>query len=79
MEAISGRVVEIRTAAGLQQLEKELVDLEGKASDTAFWDDRARAQQTLSALTDVKDKIRLLNEFKTQVTSCALSVYTTFY
>ncbi|KAI4304181.1 hypothetical protein MLD38_039730 [Melastoma candidum] len=66
VEVISGRVEEIRVAAGLQQLEKELMDLEAKASDTAFWDNRAQAQQTLSSLTDAKDKLRLLNEFKAQ-------------
>lgn len=67
VEAASARVEDIRASAGLQQLEKELADLELKASDASFWDDRAKAQQTLLALTDVKDKIRLLSDFKTQV------------
>ncbi|KAB2019065.1 hypothetical protein ES319_D08G272800v1 [Gossypium barbadense] len=51
----------------MQQLEKELVVLESKTADSSFWDDRAKAQETLLALTDVKDKINLLNEFKTKV------------
>ncbi|PQP95127.1 peptide chain release factor PrfB1 chloroplastic [Prunus yedoensis var. nudiflora] len=58
---------EIRDSACLQQLEQEVADLELKAADSSFWDDRAKAQENLSALTDVKDRIRLLNEFKSQV------------
>lgn len=67
METLSNRVEEIRTSAGLEQLERQLADLELKASDSAFWDDRAEAQETLLALTDVKEKIKLLSDFKTQV------------
>jgi len=48
-------------------LEQELAKLEEEASCSSFWDDRAKAQQTLSTLADVKDKIKLLNEYKTQV------------
>ncbi|PON89116.1 Peptide chain release factor [Trema orientale] len=67
VETVSERVEEIRASAGLQQLEQELLALESKAADSSFWDDRARAQETLLALTDVKDKIKLLTEFKTKV------------
>lgn len=67
VETASERVNEIRTSAGMQQLEKELVVLESKTADSSFWDDRAKAQETLLALTDVKDKINILNEFKTKV------------
>ncbi|KAF4348184.1 hypothetical protein G4B88_029574 [Cannabis sativa] len=67
VEAASERVEEIRASAGLQLLEKEVAALELKASDSSFWDDRASAQETLSALNDVKDKIKLLTEFKTKV------------
>ncbi|PSR98763.1 Peptide chain release factor PrfB1 like [Actinidia chinensis var. chinensis] len=67
VETVSKRVEEIRASVGLKQLEEELADLESAAADGSFWDDRARAQQTLMSLTDVKDKIKLLSEFKTQV------------
>ncbi|KAL1322471.1 hypothetical protein HN51_067476 [Arachis hypogaea] len=67
VELASQRVEEIRGSSGLQLLEQELADLEAKAADSSFWDNRAKAQQTLSTLADVKDKINLLNEFKTQV------------
>ncbi|XP_031376900.1 peptide chain release factor PrfB1, chloroplastic isoform X2 [Punica granatum] len=67
VETISSRVEEIRASAGLEQLERELADLESKASDSALWDDRAKAQETLLALADVKEKIKLLADFKTQV------------
>ncbi|KAE8673414.1 Peptide chain release factor 2 [Hibiscus syriacus] len=67
VESASERVEEIRASAGLQQLEKELVVLESKAAHSSFWDSRSKAQQTLLALTDVKDEINLLNEFKTKV------------
>ncbi|KAL8051949.1 hypothetical protein ABFX02_06G180900 [Erythranthe guttata] len=67
VETISVRVEEIRTSAGLKQLEKTRADLEEASGDSTLWDDRAKAQQTLQALTDVKDKIKLLNDFKSQV------------
>ncbi|XP_022754400.1 peptide chain release factor PrfB1, chloroplastic-like [Durio zibethinus] len=67
VETATERVEEIRASASLQLLGKELVDLESKAADSSFWNDRAKAQETLLALTDVKDKINLLNEFKTKV------------
>ncbi|KAL5567066.1 hypothetical protein UlMin_030230 [Ulmus minor] len=67
VENISERVEEIRASAGLQQLEQELAALESKAADSSFWDDRARAQETLLSLTDIKDRIKLLAEFKSKV------------
>ena len=75
VETASERVEEIRASSGLQLLEKELVDLESKAADSSFWDNRAKAQETLLALTDVKDKINLLNEFKTKVSNFLLRKY----
>ncbi|CAA2999005.1 peptide chain release factor 1, chloroplastic [Olea europaea subsp. europaea] len=67
VETTSERVEEIRAASGLKQLKENLEDLEAAAADNSLWDDRARAQQTLQSLTDVKDKIKLLNDFKSQV------------
>ncbi|KAL4609827.1 hypothetical protein ACB092_08G009100 [Castanea dentata] len=67
VEITSARVEDIRASSGLQQLQKELAALELKAADSSLWDDRDKAQETLSALTDVKDKIKLLSKFKTQV------------
>lgn len=67
MKTTSERVEEIRNSAGLLQLDQELADLESKAADSSFWDDRSKAQQVLVALTDVKDKINMLTDFKTQV------------
>ncbi|KAL2558846.1 Peptide chain release factor PrfB1 [Forsythia ovata] len=67
VETTSERIEEIRASSSLKQLEENLKDLEAAAADNSLWDDRARAQQTLQALTDVKDKIKLLNDFKSQV------------
>ncbi|KAK7340393.1 hypothetical protein VNO77_21095 [Canavalia gladiata] len=67
VEIMSQRVKEIRESSSLQLLEQELANLEEQAADSSFWDNRAKAQETLSTLADVKDKIKLLNEFKTQV------------
>ncbi|KAG7543516.1 F-box associated domain type 1 [Arabidopsis thaliana x Arabidopsis arenosa] len=67
VEIASARVEEIRASAGLEQLEQEIANLESKATDTSFWDDRTKAQETLSALNDRKDRMRLLSEFKTMV------------
>ncbi|XP_047334411.1 peptide chain release factor PrfB1, chloroplastic [Impatiens glandulifera] len=61
------RVEEIRASAGLKQLQEELTVLEKAATETALWDDRTKAQKTLQDLTDVKDKIKILAEFKNQV------------
>ncbi|KAL6577954.1 Peptide chain release factor PrfB1, chloroplastic [Orobanche minor] len=63
----SERVEEIRTAAGLNLLEKNTVDLEEASADSSLWDNCVKAQQTLRALADVKEKIKLLNDFKAQV------------
>ncbi|KAL8156609.1 hypothetical protein AgCh_001627 [Apium graveolens] len=67
VEIASQRVEEIRASAGLQQLEADLANLEKAATSTSLWDDRGKAQETLMALTDVKEKIKLLNEFQSQV------------
>ncbi|XP_061351189.1 peptide chain release factor PrfB1, chloroplastic [Gastrolobium bilobum] len=67
VEITSQRVEEIRESSGLQLLEQEISNLEEKAAASSFWDNRAKAQETLSTLADVKDKIKLLTEFKTQV------------
>lgn len=67
VEITSRRVEETRESAGLQLLEQELADLELKAADSSFWDNQAKAQDILLNLTDVKDKIKILTEFKTQV------------
>ncbi|KAL5143667.1 Peptide chain release factor PrfB1, chloroplastic [Glycine soja] len=67
VEIMSQRVGEIRESSGLQLLEQELGNLEEQAADSSFWDNRGKAQETLSTLADVKDKIKLLNDFKTQV------------
>ncbi|XP_058756156.1 peptide chain release factor PrfB1, chloroplastic-like [Vicia villosa] len=67
VEIASQRVKEIRESSGLQLLEQEAASLEEEASCSSFWDDRAKAQQTLSTLADVKDKIKLLNDYKSQV------------
>ena len=64
---MSQRVGEIRESSGLQLLEQELGNLEEQAADSSFWDNRAKAQETLSTMDDVKDNIKLLNDFKTQV------------
>ncbi|CAK9168411.1 unnamed protein product [Ilex paraguariensis] len=67
VETTSERVEEMRASAGLKQLEADLTKLEIATADSSLWDDHAKAQQTLLAMTDVKDKIKLLNEFKDQV------------
>lgn len=66
VETVLERVEEIRTSAGLKILEQNLADLEEASGDSSLWDDRVKAQQTLQALTDVKEKIKLLNDFKAQ-------------
>ena len=79
VESTSTRVEEIVLSAGLQHLEKELAALESKAADSTLWDDRAKAQETLSALTDVKDKLKLLKDFQTQVLNFSSYIVTAKY
>ncbi|XP_027772283.1 peptide chain release factor PrfB1, chloroplastic isoform X1 [Solanum pennellii] len=66
VETVLERVQEIRAAAGLKQLQEDLAALEAAAADRSLWDDRAKAQETLQALTDCKDKLKVLRDFKTQ-------------
>ncbi|KAM0867490.1 hypothetical protein ACQ4PT_041968 [Festuca glaucescens] len=61
------RVDEVRQAAGLEQLVDEIASLENKSGDSTLWDDPSKAQELLVALTEVKEKVRLLNDFKLQV------------
>ncbi|KAL8130658.1 hypothetical protein V2J09_019813 [Rumex salicifolius] len=67
VENAAVRVEEVRVSAGMKQLEEEVVALESKAADSSLWDDRAKAQETLQGLTDVKEKLRILAEFQSQV------------
>ncbi|XP_064991581.1 peptide chain release factor PrfB1, chloroplastic isoform X3 [Musa acuminata AAA Group] len=67
VETTAQRVEEIRISAGLERLEADLASLEKKAADSSLWDDRSKAQEILLSLTDVKDKIKFLNDFKSQV------------
>ncbi|XP_020080254.1 peptide chain release factor PrfB1, chloroplastic-like [Ananas comosus] len=67
VEATAERVDEIRISAGLEQLEADLAVLEKKSADSSLWDDPSKAQEILLALTDVKEKIKLLNDFESQV------------
>ncbi|XP_020262815.1 peptide chain release factor PrfB1, chloroplastic-like [Asparagus officinalis] len=67
VETTAKHVEEITGSAGLERLEADRTLLEKKAADSSLWDDPSKAQETLLALTDVKDKIKLLSEFKSQV------------
>ncbi|KAL5703283.1 Peptide chain release factor PrfB1 [Ranunculus cassubicifolius] len=77
VETTKKLVEEVRESSGMQQLEEALTVLEKKAGDSSLWDDRTKAQETLLALTDVKDKIKLLNEFQTQIEDAETIVYLT--
>lgn len=84
VEATAERVDEIRISAGLEQLEADLAVLEKKSADSSLWDDPSKAQEILLALTDVKEKIKLLNDFESQVRAyieillCDLSIHMLF-
>ena len=67
VEATAQRVEEVRVSAGLERLEGDLILLEEKTADSSLWDDPPKAQKLLLALTDVKDKMKLLSDFKSQV------------
>jgi peptide chain release factor 2 len=61
------RVNEVRQSAGLEQLEEDITSLETKSTDSSLWDDPSKAQEILVSLTEVKDRVKLLNDFKLQV------------
>ncbi|KAF3329420.1 peptide chain release factor PrfB1 [Carex littledalei] len=67
VEATSERVKEIMASAGLEQLEAERDSLDQKSADSSLWDDPSKAQEIMVALTDVKDKIKTLKDFMTQI------------
>ncbi|KAJ4810420.1 Peptide chain release factor 2 [Rhynchospora pubera] len=67
VEVTTERVKEIMASAGLEQLEADRESLEKKSADSSLWDDPSKAQEILVALTDVKDKIKTLNDFMTQI------------
>uniref|UniRef100_A0A453BC19 Peptide chain release factor domain-containing protein n=1 Tax=Aegilops tauschii subsp. strangulata TaxID=200361 RepID=A0A453BC19_AEGTS len=61
------RVNEVRQDAGLEKLLEEIASLENKSGDSTLWDDPSKAQELLVALTELKEKVKLLNDFKSQV------------
>lgn len=67
VELAVARVGEVRQSAGLDQLEEEIASLEKKSADSSLWDDPSKAQEILVALTEVKDRVKLLNDLKLQV------------
>ncbi|KAK8937638.1 hypothetical protein KSP40_PGU018352 [Platanthera guangdongensis] len=67
VSVVAERVEEVRDATGLERLQADLSALERKAADSSLWDDPPKAQEILLALTDVKDKIKQVNDFKSQV------------
>lgn len=67
VELVLERVDEVRQSAGLEQLEEEIASLEKKSSDSTLWDDPSKAQEILVALTEAKERVKLLNDFKLQV------------
>jgi len=79
VETTAERVEEIRISAGLERLEADRALLDKKAAASSLWDDPSKAPETLLALTDVKDKIKLLTEFKSQVWIHIPSAYLKFY
>lgn len=78
VEILSRRVEETRESAGIWRLEQELADLELKAADSSFWDNQAKAQEVLLTMNDVKDMIRVLTAFKTQVEYNYLPIFNHF-
>ncbi|XP_059063230.1 peptide chain release factor PrfB1, chloroplastic isoform X2 [Cryptomeria japonica] len=67
IENVVKRVEETMASAGLEQAQANLSDLEHRAADSTLWDDPGKAQETLLALTDTKEDIRLLNDFQSKV------------
>ncbi|XP_040382123.1 peptide chain release factor PrfB1, chloroplastic [Oryza brachyantha] len=67
VELAVARVNEVRQSAAMDQLEEEIASLEKKSADSSLWDDPSKAQEILVALTEVKDRVKLLNDFKSQV------------
>ncbi|XP_073000369.1 peptide chain release factor PrfB1, chloroplastic [Typha latifolia] len=67
VEVTAERVEEIRASAGLEWLEADLASLEKKSADSSLWDDPSKAQGIFLALSDIKEKIKLLTDFKSQV------------
>ncbi|KAF8664403.1 hypothetical protein HU200_054575 [Digitaria exilis] len=61
------RVSEVRQSAGMEQLKEEISSLEKKSGDSSLWDDPSKAQEIFVSLTEVKDRVKLLNDFKSQV------------
>ncbi|XP_031478296.1 peptide chain release factor PrfB1, chloroplastic [Nymphaea colorata] len=74
VETTKKRVEEVTESAGMEQLETELVNLEEAAADSSLWDNPTKAQETLLSLNDIKEKIKLLSEFKSKVEDAEMIV-----
>ncbi|MCL2580532.1 MAG: peptide chain release factor 2 [Oscillospiraceae bacterium] len=55
----------LSAAVGLDELGKQLADLEEAATDPNFWEDPAKGQQVLQKTKQVKDKIASYQDLKT--------------
>jgi len=64
VEEVVHRVQEILASSGMDEQQSRLADLEQQTSESSLWDDPAHAQQTLSALTEVKDNLALLHQMQ---------------
>jgi len=67
VEEVVQHVQEILASSGMDEQQSRLADLEQQTSESSLWDDPAHAQQTLSALTEVKDNLALLHQMQAKV------------
>lgn len=61
------KVEEILSSARLEEQESTVADLEHQAAQSDLWEDPAKAQITLSHLTDLKGDLTMLKSFRSKV------------
>ncbi|KAK8947056.1 hypothetical protein KSP39_PZI006627 [Platanthera zijinensis] len=66
VSVVAEHVEEVRDATGVKRLQADLSALERKVAYSSLWDDPPKAQEIFLAFTDVKDKIKQVDEFKSQ-------------
>jgi peptide chain release factor 2 len=66
LEGMSSEVEALRDALGLEQLEKEIEELENSTTLPGFWDDQSRSSETLKKISVKKGKVEMYAEISAQ-------------
>jgi len=66
LESFSDEVKSLEDALGLEQLQKEIEQLENQTSAEGFWDDQKRSSEILKEISNKKSKVEMAKNIRSQ-------------